>query len=193
MMIYFLEVFECQCSSHQGNNMFSARLGLSIGTQVNFWYTGEFGEVAKGMRFLGFLVSVCSAFTPVHQVANQLCNVHRSQLHVMPPFFCRSTENGNLFSGRLQSSNTTVNFSKSSNQCILLFLWKCSNVWRLEFWCLNSVLFFTFTCSVVNVLLWSNCLTVNKGEENWSLRIKLFFFMCPKYQGRNTERVVQLS
>lgn len=73
------------------------------------------------MHFLAFLVSVCSAFTLVHQVANQLCKVYKSQLHVMPQFFCRSTENGNPFSGRLQSGNQTVNFSKSNNQCILLF------------------------------------------------------------------------
>lgn len=73
---------------------------------------------------------------------------------------------------QLISPNRTTSASFSFHK-------KCSNVWRVEFGGLNSVLFFPFTCSVVNVYLWSKWLTGNEGEENWNLKIKLFFFFFP--------------
>lgn len=42
MVIYFLEVFVCQFTSHQGKDMFSAILRLSVGTEISFWYKRVF-------------------------------------------------------------------------------------------------------------------------------------------------------
>lgn len=61
-MIYFLEMFTCQFTSHQGKDMFTAILSLSVGTEINFWYKGEFwgGGWRDAFLWISYFYMQCS-------------------------------------------------------------------------------------------------------------------------------------
>lgn len=130
-MVYFLEVFVYQFTNHQGKDMFSAILSLSVGTETSFWYKGGGGVT---LLWSCFCINCFDSSSAGDKSYYAKC---ASRLHTMTQIFSRCAENGNVFSGRLESGNTAVNFSNPNNKSILFFsgkVFKClkSRIWGFE-------------------------------------------------------------